>query len=329
MSEEFIIRIIDDAKQSISGITGGSTGKTTSKGGGGSGGSLISGMAKLVGIGSIALELFKMASSAIDTIFKPVKTILNSIFKLVSQLLRPIADVLILILQPILLFIKPIIKVFNDIMRPFRTLAYSLMKQGGEVGGAAGLALQQLAMTTIMTGLVNALMGVFAELMKQSFNMVALLIEQIVLFPLLELMRPMLEFFGANVDEIKNNIHNSILNAQQVVSTSLDETMGLIQSKSLQGILEIADGIISTGTTGATLEGARDKLQNAALKAINTASETVKTGLQTAINNMFDITIPSSSSNASRVRSSISSKYDVSNYVPVNTKAQGGYYQFG
>ena len=161
-----IIVRIEDATSTPGGNSGGGASPSGSAKGGAKG-SLAGLTAGITGIAMIVSEIAGLVKGAVDGVLKPVRVMLSGILKLIAQLLRPVVDVVMLMLMPILQFLKPIIRVANEIMRPFRTLAYGFMRMANNSDNAVeGRGLQQLAMTTIMAGIGNVLIGISGELIK-------------------------------------------------------------------------------------------------------------------------------------------------------------------
>ncbi len=239
---------------------------------------------------NITNEIYHLIREGLDGIIKPIKTALLGVIKLVAQLLRPVADVILLILQPILLFLKPIIKVFNDIMRPFRTLAFGLMKQASEAFKSGnmvqGSALSGLAITTIFTGLANALLGVIGELVKMMYSTVVDMIKFLFINPLLNVFGGMITFFGGNVDEIRKTLFDSLDTSKVLLNNLIDNTLTTLQASSLIAITGLATKIVGNDSEGLKM------LENTATNAISVASDNVKKKMQAAIDNMFNVTMP-------------------------------------
>jgi len=100
----------------------------------------------------------------------------SALSRLVGQLLRPIADVVIILLQPLLQMWKPIIKMFNELIRPYRRMAMSIMSQNKAAPGSSDWLKNIAASTGVMlTGFAVAIMAVVKEAMKISLTLFATL----------------------------------------------------------------------------------------------------------------------------------------------------------
>lgn len=273
--EPIVVRFVNETVNSVS----------SSKDDRGSG--LFGAGFKLGGVFAVVQEVLGLVKDAIDTVLKPVKSVVMGILKLLAQLLRPIADMLILLLQPILLFLKPIIKVFSDIMRPFRTLAYQLMGQAGKTDSpGASAVFSQLAMQTILTGFVVAIMGVVGELLKNAYAILVDMIKYLVFTPLLEFFRPVLEFFGANVDEIKVNIFSVLDDSKVVVGNAIDGVVNGLKDTSLSALVETANSFSKS------FDSQFEIIKTDVGTTIVSASQDLKSKLQSAVNDLFKINIP-------------------------------------
>jgi hypothetical protein len=209
--EPIIVKITDE------------TGNTTTSSGGVGGKGLAGLTAGITGIAGIMMEVLSILKDAVSGVLKPVKTLITGILKLVAQLLRPIVDVFVLLLAPILMFLRPIIKVLNEVMRPFRVLAMGLMKEAGKTDDKAkSMALQQTAMTTIFAGIGNVLLALSGELLKFVSGM------------LIDLFGGILGFFGVNTNKLKQDI-----------SDGIDKGLLFIQYNSLNSIMKTVTEIMS------------------------------------------------------------------------------------
>lgn len=218
--DPIIVRIEDatstpGGSSSSSGVPGGSAK-------GGAKGSIAGLTAGITGIAMIVSEIAGLVKGAVDGVLKPVRVLLGGILKLIAQLLRPVVDVVMLMLMPILQFLKPIIRVANEIMRPFRTLAYGFMKMAGDSDNAVEVrGLQQLAMSTIMAGIGNVLLGVSGELIKMVLSLV---LDVVSFIP------------GVSRDAIEQ--------AKTSVGDAIDGSLAWIQGQTLGGLMKMSLAIV-------------------------------------------------------------------------------------
>lgn len=222
MAEVFdpiIVKVVTDLKDSVNNATG-------SSGRGGSGGLGVAGIAGAIGgIAAVVGELVGIVKEAVSGVLKPVKVLLTGILKLVAQLLRPIVDVVTIMLMPILIMLRPLIKVVNEIMRPFRVLAYNLMREAGKTDDPAKkVGLGQLALTTLIAGIGNVLVGLQAEIIK----VVAGVVIDIVSYTGL--------ISRERADQFKG-----------VISGVIDGVTSSIQSATLGGLLQLSGSIMGKG----------------------------------------------------------------------------------
>ena len=237
----------------------------------------IGGIAVLVG------EIVSIVKNAVEGVLKPVKTVITGILKLVAQLLRPVVDMLMMVLMPILMFLKPIIRVANEIMRPFRTLAYSLMRQSSqESDPVKSSALNMLAGTTIMAGVGNVLLGMLGEVFKTLISVMA------------SLMRPIIRFVGGNVEQIVGNANNAIDNAlqsvQAVTLNGLLQMAGAIHGKTAEGLSKTEELLV--GVIGSANENVGNKIKEMTfyneITSLATNLTSAETTLSTATTNSVD-----------------------------------------
>ena len=215
--EPIIVKFTDE--------TTGPDGTTTTRGGGGVTGSLAGMAGSLTAVVGVVSELLGVVKAAVDSVLKPLRTMLTAVMRVLAQLLRPIVDVMVLMLQPILHFLKPIIQVANEVMRPFRTLAYGLMREATLTDDTVqSNILSQMAISTMFAGISNVILAMAGELIK------------FVTTTVIDLFGGVLRFFGVETDVLKNTINSNI-----------DNALTGIQSWTLQGIMTLATNVVRGG----------------------------------------------------------------------------------
>jgi len=208
MAEEFVIKIIPDGV-SPAGVTGAAPGAA-----GGNAGAIgnmskgFGGAMKALGIGSLVGLVLKIVSS-----FQGLMNMVGSVVKIISLIFKPVADAIMIILMPLIFLLKPVVMALNELMRPFIKLALQVMKQGAKMLGAgetqAGMEAFGGAAGIIMAGLTNVIVALAADLLKMVFRVQA------------EFLRPVLEFFGANVDNMINDVNSLIDTGAVIISAAL------------------------------------------------------------------------------------------------------------
>lgn len=188
-------------------------------------------------------------------VFDQVKKIMQQVLNVLGEFLRPIADVLVILLKPILQILRPILQVVRQIMQPFRQAAFALQRQAGEKlreGDKAGfIGLNLLALGEIGVG-VNAVFAFFA---KESLKALISGVTEIVVGltgALAELFRPIIEFFGGNVDEMKEKMADSIRGFGQAGQDAIDFAFGsliAVQAAAIAKAAQALGGDISTEFT--------------------------------------------------------------------------------
>lgn len=228
---------VDDLKKSVSGVT-----EKVKGGAAGGGGALAGGIAGgLVGagLGSILGIAEKILSN-----FKSLMNLVSVVVKVVVEFLRPIADVIMLLLLPVLQILKPILVVVRQIMAPFRQIAFKLSKEGaaalreGDTGKAAGLFGLSITQSVLGLNAVVAFLtaGIIEQLTTLSGEVLKLTTEL-----LGNLFRPLLEFFGVNVDQSIQDINSFIDSGIKNVNDAIKVAMGLAISAQQLGIVKLAE----------------------------------------------------------------------------------------
>lgn len=235
--EPIIVRIIRETGRSSAG---------TEATPGASGGSLASGAAKLTGIFNIMQALASMAGTAINGIMKPLVTLVTGVLKLLAQFLRPAIDILVISLMPLFTLLKPLVKVFNDIMRPFREIAMRMIKSNPLLAPAAS--------GVILQGLSVALLNVVGEFIKTSIGMWMGLLKQIILYPLADLL-PWFDREG--VDVAVNGIQDMVASGIDTVLKGINQTSLTVAKNIASSLGVMVDDIDFTSS----MKKAQSKLQ--------------------------------------------------------------------
>jgi hypothetical protein len=149
--------------------------------GGGAKGNSGMQLGKLVGAIDVLQEIMGLVKEAVKGILAPLSHMVTGILKLVAQFIRPAVDVLMILLIPILNILKPLVKVFNDIMRPFRQIAFKMAKEGGIAGALAAPAI-------ILQGLMTAVLNVVAQFIKSSMFLITDLLKRLIFYPLADIL---------------------------------------------------------------------------------------------------------------------------------------------
>lgn len=217
------------------GDSGGGGGK---KGGGGKAGgggiaNALGGIMKMLGGISIAV----MVVAAISKVFEPVVKIIKLIFRVLAEFLRPIADIAIILLMPILMILKPILKAFQTLMAPVRAAAFAAMKEGGRAMAAGdmsgALKMFGVAAATMIGGLLTIVMSMALQ------NTITMMgeIAKLLLKGVLEIFRPILEWFKVDVDAAKMSVDVTIDN----LVTGANEKISEVRDKMLTAITDFAE----------------------------------------------------------------------------------------
>lgn len=223
---------VEDLKNSVSGVA-----NKAGVGGGAVAGGVAGGLIG-TGIGAILEVVGKILSN-----FKGLMNLAGTVIKVLVEFLRPIADVIMLLLMPILQILKPILIVVRQIMAPFRQIAFNLSKEGaqalreGDQGKAAGLFGLSIAESLLGVQAVFSFLtaGIIEQLTTLGGETLKLLTSAIG-----NLFRPLLEFFGINVDKAIIGINNFIDNGIKGVNDAIKVSLGIALSAQQLGIAELA-----------------------------------------------------------------------------------------
>jgi hypothetical protein len=196
VEEPIIVRIVNDA-----------TATATSGGVGGA----VGAVAGLTGLITIASEVAGLVKDAVKGVLKPAFSMVSGILKLLAQFLRPAIDILVIFLYPIMQILKPLVKMFNDVMRPFRQIAFRMMKEGGAAGIAAG--------AVIMQGFNTAIVNLLGGIIKQSMQLWVQIILNLVIKPITMLFD---QIFGTNVTpKVESFFLDLVADAEKGIDTVL------------------------------------------------------------------------------------------------------------
>jgi hypothetical protein len=239
---------VEDLKKAVGGVA-----KKTEKKSSGIGTAIAGGVVGgLIGGGIASLEDFikKVLSG-----FKNLTQLTSTIIKVVLEFLRPIADVVMLLLMPVLQILKPILVVVRQIMAPFRQIAFQLSREGAKAlgegdtakaAGLFGLSIQQglLGVQAVFgfltTGILEQLSTLGGEVLKLLTTVIG------------NLFRPILEFFGVNVDKTIQDINSFIDSGIKTMNDAVRLALGISFSAQQLLIAKLAEQLgvdISEGMT--------------------------------------------------------------------------------
>lgn len=179
----------------LAGIVGGAGGKA--------------GLGAALGIGTLIAAVLQIVRQ-----FKAMTSLVGAVIKMMVELLRPIEIVIVTLLLPILQILRPILNVVRQIMQPFRQLALSLARQAGQAlregDNEAFAGLTILSVQAGLLGIQAVILGLLQPLLESVIDLQANVLSGVI-GAIGELFRPILEFFGVNVD-------NAVLFAQTKIT---------------------------------------------------------------------------------------------------------------
>lgn len=247
--EPIIVRIVREA--------GGSPVAEGAPGGGG-GASLVGGAAKLSGMFNVLQAISNMVGNAVNGIMKPLNSILSGTLKLLGQFLRPAIDILVVSMMPLFTMLKPLVKVFNDIMRPFREIAMRMIKSNP-------MAMAGPANVVLLQGLATALVNVVGEFIKVGIGMFLGVFKNMILYPLADLL-PWFDREGVDV---------AVAGVQDMVTRGVNTVLDGLNKTSLTVAKNIATGL------GVMVDDID----------FSSSMKKAKTRLQASINDLFDVSM--------------------------------------
>jgi len=245
MTKEVILRIQPEGGFGTEQVspTGGTT-KTSHNDG------LLSGMGKLVGLGTIITGGIQTALSVLSSIFdafRPVLSVLQAIGKTLSVFLQPIAEMLTYLLEPLLNVLTPMSLMFNALMGPVMNLVrqYSnVMNQQIAAGDTKGATTTSMDMISLMFSgfflsladvLGKMLINIIGNLLKTTTNGIITFVE--------EIMVGIASIFSKKeADKIRKNADD----LKYALGSSIDDSITTTQSTLDTGIAVMMDGLIST-----------------------------------------------------------------------------------
>jgi hypothetical protein len=234
-TEPIVVQIVNEGAASVGKIAGGSGPKVGGKVGGGSG--IAGALGKLGGVLAIAMEIASLVKEAMASLIRPVRTVVVGILKMVAQLLRPVSDMLLILLIPILHFLKPLVKAFNEMMKPFRVVAFKLMAQATKsTTSVDSAALMTGAMGAIIEGFSFGIAALLKELLKLLMSNIVDSIKELIISPMIELFKvliPDMIISDDVFDSTKQAIFSGLDAAKVSINSALDDGLNTMRDVSL------------------------------------------------------------------------------------------------